>query len=76
MPRDRSLDEFGPSVTEEQQSGEDVDGSRQDETADAEPTVTTYQWSPAGGECAACGASVERRWRDRSGFVCAACKEW
>ncbi|WP_128477301.1 DUF7573 domain-containing protein [Halorussus pelagicus] len=47
---------------------------------DADPAVSTYGWSPEGGECADCGASAERRWRadgERHGaLVCADCKEW
>jgi hypothetical protein len=45
-----------------------------------EPAVSTFTWSPEGGECADCGASAERRWRSagqRGGeLVCADCKEW
>ena len=47
---------------------------------DADPAVSTYEWSLAGDECADCGASAERRWRadgERDGaLVCADCKEW
>lgn len=47
---------------------------------DADPAVSTYRWSPEGGECADCGASAERRWRadgERDGArVCPDCKEW
>ncbi|USZ67070.1 hypothetical protein NGM10_10040 [Halorussus salilacus] len=45
-----------------------------------EPASSTFAWSPEGGECANCGASVERRWRadgqKDGGLVCADCKEW
>ena len=40
------------------------------------PARSTYAWSPAGADCAACGATVERRWRDETGLVCADCKTW
>lgn len=51
------------------------------ETAEeTDPAVSTYRWSPAGGECADCGETAERRWRadgERDGaLVCADCKEW
>ena len=29
-----------------------------------------------GADCAACGATVERRWQGESGLVCGDCKEW
>lgn len=69
----------------------DVDGAdapdagTDDEAADdsewlppdeVEPARSTYAWSPDGADCAACGATVERRWRDESGLVCADCKGW
>lgn len=43
-----------------------------------EPARSTYAWSPDGAECAACGATVEARWRGEAaeGLVCADCKEW
>jgi hypothetical protein len=40
------------------------------------PARSTYAWSPAGANCAACGATVERRWRDEAGLVCSDCKGW
>lgn len=40
------------------------------------PATSTYDWSPDGDDCAACSATVERRWRDDPGLVCADCKEW
>lgn len=44
--------------------------------ADAAGIDTTYQWDPEGRPCAACGAVVERRWRDEDGLVCPDCKDW
>lgn len=35
----------------------------------------TYEWRPA-VDCEACGATVDRRWRDGDARVCADCKEW
>jgi hypothetical protein len=45
------------------------------------PAPVTYDWSPGGRTCAACGASVQRRWRagerDEEGrLVCVECKSW
>jgi hypothetical protein len=45
-------------------------------TADVEPAVSTYTWAAAGGVCATCGETVDRRWRADDDLVCAACKEW
>lgn len=55
--------------------------AEQEPTAEAARAVTdpghsTFDWSPEGAACAACGSVVERRWRDDSGMVCADCKEW
>jgi len=41
-----------------------------------DPTHSTYGWTPGGAECADCGATVRRRWRDDGRFVCADCKAW
>ena len=55
------------------------------ETAEAEdePTLTveaatpTYDFSPDGATCEACGETVEIRWHDPDGgMVCADCKGW
>ncbi|NHN61133.1 MULTISPECIES: hypothetical protein [Halorussus] len=73
-PDDSRADDGDPSV-EEADTDESADAP---ETVDA--AVSTYSWSSGSGECAACGASVERRWRadgERGGdLVCADCKEW
>lgn len=36
----------------------------------------TFEWTPAGGTCGRCGATVERRWDDDGALVCAECKAW
>ena len=41
-----------------------------------DPTHSTYGWTPGGAECADCGATVKRRWRDDGRFVCVGCKTW
>lgn len=40
------------------------------------PARSTYAFAPAGAPCTACGAVVERRWRDEQGLVCPDCKVW
>lgn len=55
----------------------DADGAGGDPSDTAvEPVASTYAWSPDGGECAACGGTVEERWRDGGDLVCLDCKEW
>lgn len=71
----------GPGSTDSVPSEESAMQSEEsDDSSDVEPAVSTFTWSPKGGECADCGASVERRWRSegqRDGdLVCADCKEW
>lgn len=93
MTKDASLDQYGSSTAERGAEVEAADGStafeapedgeRDDSETDApevSPAVSTYEWSPAGGDCADCGRTVERRWRadgEREGdLVCENCKEW
>jgi hypothetical protein len=51
-----------------------VDGWGLDDAVD--PVDPTYDYSPDGASCGACGERVTRRWRDDGGYVCADCKEW
>ncbi|WP_435196129.1 DUF7573 domain-containing protein [Natronomonas sp. EA1] len=78
---DRSLTEF----TGEER--EDPDDEPEPETVESkadeepepetvEPAKPTYDWSPEGTECEACGETVEKRWRDDEGMVCGECKGW
>jgi len=89
MADDASLDEFidaGESEDEERESEEVEGASEAGEDADvsdeapapeaADAGLSTYDWSPEGAACAACGTVVERRWRDDPGLVCESCKEW
>lgn len=59
---------------------EDVDGPDRADDAGASDAVEamaeTVAWSPDGGECTACGGSVEERWRDGDEMVCGDCKAW
>lgn len=43
-------------------------------TSTVKPAVSTYVARP--GECAACGATAERRWQGEDGPVCPDCKDW
>ncbi|WP_458206867.1 DUF7573 domain-containing protein [Haladaptatus sp. NG-SE-30] len=63
------------SYSDEEKSHGDETGSHDDEE-EVEPARATYDWTPDGATCAGCGESVERRWRDDDGMVCADCKEW
>lgn len=55
-------------------AAEDAPDANGDRAVDPKPA--TYAWSPSGGECARCGATVDARWRDETGLVCPDCKEW
>jgi len=66
---DASLDDFYGETDE----GARTDG---DGRTGPQPTHSTYRWHPDGAECADCGATVERRWRDGGRFVCGDCKAW
>ena len=41
-----------------------------------DPAQPTYDWSPDGMECVACGDTTSTRWRQDGAYVCADCKEW
>jgi hypothetical protein len=79
---DRSLEEF----LDDAEGGDGSPESDLDPDPDPEPsptsergadhTHTTYQWAPDGAGCEACGATVERRWRDGDLLVCPDCKDW
>lgn len=90
MGDDRTLEEFlgdrgsgtgdgaGGAPTDDGEATDDG-AAREDRAhrgADVEPAAPTYRWSPDGADCEACGATVERRWRDGEGYVCGDCKEW
>ncbi|MFC7097003.1 DUF7573 domain-containing protein [Halobaculum marinum] len=88
MPEDRSLDEFAAAAdadaTETGTDGEETadaetdgeDGDSAVDPATVAPAEATYDHSPDGAACAACGETVTRRWRDDPGYVCEDCKEW
>jgi len=72
---DASLDDF---YGETDEGASDGDGGPEASDGDGgpQPTHSTYRWHPDGAECADCGATVERRWRDGGRFVCGDCKAW
>ena len=88
--RESSLDDFlgddGPAApTDDVDSiadgGDEADSITDgvddpDSIADGDSAATTYAWTPDGAECAECGATVERRWRDGDELVCSDCKPW
>lgn len=80
MERDATLEDFldpgehEPSATATGESGSD---NHDDKTADFEERPPpTMSYRPDSGTCEACGAVVERRWRDEAGLVCSDCKRW
>ena len=89
MSRDRSLDEVLGGEQRDAEPPDDPDGDGADDDPDGdgadddpdgddavEPAVSTYAFSPDGATCAACGAVVEKRWRDDGDLVCPDCKQW
>ena len=66
-------------ATETATDGVDADADRNADGGDEgtpEPAAPTFDWTPGGSVCAACGERVERRWTDDGRLVCAACKGW
>jgi hypothetical protein len=59
-----------------QADGTDTDAGDAPRADGVDPAVATYRWDPDGLECAACGSSVDRVWRQDDDHVCADCKEW
>jgi len=70
--------ETGDRDRDGEATGTDGEGATDAKSDDDRPgpAVSTYAWYPGGGECAACGAAVERRWRQDDDLVCPDCKEW
>lgn len=86
MSEDATLDVFGDEEGEHDERDPeagttDADGGSETTEATAPPTLT-YTSSPDGDECAACGETVQNRWRagegaeDPDALVCPACKSW
>lgn len=53
-----------------------TDSAHDGDVPSTDPPRTTYRWSADGDDCPACGATVDRQWRDGDRFVCADCKDW
>jgi formylmethanofuran dehydrogenase subunit E len=61
--------------TPETDPDEDSDGD--EPTLTVEAATPTYDFSPDGATCEACGETVETRWHDPDGgMVCGECKRW
>ncbi|ACV11569.1 conserved hypothetical protein [Halorhabdus utahensis DSM 12940] len=71
-----------PAETATESESADDEAATQTQRADeaseeaVEPATTTSEFAPAGAECDACGASIDRRWYQDGDLVCAACKDW
>jgi len=77
VTEDASLDAFAGSGDDaDEADAVDEDEPIGSDAPDVAPAVSTYAWSPEGGACDGCGASVQRRWRDDGALVCADCKKW
>ena len=64
--------ESEPDANESEADANEPDANE----SEPEPTPSAYGWTPDGVDCADCGATVERRWRDDGRFVCPDCKDW
>lgn len=54
----------------------EVAGDEEAPALTVHPAESTMDWTPGGAACAACGSTVERRWRDDGELVCLGCKTW
>jgi len=87
VSEDHSLEEFASTDSAETDDTDDVT----DEDADSaqpvddavespddavDPVDPTYDFSPDGAACGACGERATRRWHADGDYVCADCKEW
>lgn len=77
----RSLDEFAPNERAAEppstpEAAVDPAEEAEDDGEEVELFIPTFGWSPDGAPCGACGAVVERRWREGDDLVCDSCKAW
>lgn len=64
-------------VSESAPETAETDDSADEPTLTVEEATPTYDFSPDGATCEACGATVETRWHAaEAGMVCADCKGW
>lgn len=81
MPdEDARITDFLPGEDDSEQVPGEADdecdvGEEPDESDTVDPAEPTATWR-ADGACEACGATVERRWRDDGALVCVDCKGW
>ena len=75
---DAAVDETEAESASEPAATDDESGDSADEpTLTVEAATPTYDFSPDGSTCEACGATVETRWHATEvGMVCADCKGW
>lgn len=79
MGRDASLDDFrgnDESSAAPETAGEADESGAERNATTGDGGLSTFDWSPDGAPCAACGDRVERRWRDDGRLVCEQCKTW
>ncbi len=81
MADDRSLDEFLDAENDNSEDDIDEGASSAEPGTPAggdapKPAQSTVAFDPDGAACEACGATVQRRWRDDGALVCGDCKEW
>jgi hypothetical protein len=78
VTRDATLDAFGTSQETDDDADEPNETSASEGRADkgTQAVAVTTDWTPAGAPCAACGATVERRWQHQGALVCPDCKDW
>jgi hypothetical protein len=77
---DARITDFLPGEDDSEQVPGEADdecdvGEEPDESDTVDPAEPTATWR-ADGACEACGATVERRWRDDGALVCVDCKGW
>jgi len=73
---DVEADESGDAEPDESGDAEPDEPDDPIQDSEIDPAATTYQWDPAGVDCADCGRSVDRLWVQEDERVCPDCKEW
>ncbi|WP_318568217.1 zinc ribbon domain-containing protein [Salinigranum marinum] len=74
---ERTEESTGDTGREAVEADSEADSAHDgDDAPSVDPPRATYRWSADGDGCPACGATVDRQWRDGDRFVCADCKDW
>jgi hypothetical protein len=79
VPDDDQSDDTSLSEFVRDDGGDPHDGDdphEEEDGGDPDLAVSTSDYRSDGADCEACGATVERRWRDDGALVCADCKAW